>query len=307
MNREMEVYRNIAAIPSGTAKRDKFIDGCLVLEGGGWRGLYTTGVIDAFMEAGIAFRTTIGVSAGALNGIGYNAGQIGWTARIDLTFRNDPRYVGRGALIHEHGFMGLHYLFRDILKEYPMDKKRFLNDEMELVVQATNLETGKPEYFAKKTYPNIIGATIASASVPYVSRPIRLDGRPYLDGGCSDKIPYPWAVRQGFDKIVVVRTRNREYRRECKPLSPLAKIEYRKYPEFLKSLDFVEERYNEMCDRLESEEVVGKIFVIAPSGPVTVGRFEKDLDKLGDLYFQGYRDGRENVPAMLAYLKKNVS
>lgn len=300
--REIEVYRHLDAVPKGLAKREQIREGCLVLEGGGWRGLYTAGVLDALMEQGIAVRNTVGVSAGALFGLGYAAGQIGWGARIDLTYRNDPMYVGRGALLHEHSIMGFHYLFREIVKTLPMDTKRFRDKNMELTVEATSLETGKPIYFSKNSYSNIIGATIASASVPYVSRPIMLDGSPYLDGACSIKIPYQWAKEQGFEKIIVVRTRSRAYRQETKPLPAIAHALYHKYPDFMQSLDFAEEKYNEVCDSIQADEDAGRTYVIAPSRPVEVGKFEKDLDKLGSFYFMGYHETLAQIPAIRQYL-----
>jgi predicted patatin/cPLA2 family phospholipase len=211
--------------------------------------------------------------------------QIGLNAHIDLTFRNDPNFVGRGAILHEHGIMGLRYMFNELMKTYPIDKRRFTDKRRELAVVATSLETGKPVYFLKNSYHNIIGATVASASVPYVSKPVMLDGEPFLDGGCTEKIPYEWAKMMGFEKIVVIRTRQREYRRETKPLSPIAKALYHSYPKFLTGLDYAEERYNEVCDELDRDEAAGKVFVIAPDGPVDVSKFEKDLDKLGDLYY----------------------
>lgn len=301
--KKYEVYKNLDQIPSGSAVRDKITDGCLVLEGGGWRGLYTAGALDALMEKGIAIQTTVGVSAGALFGLGYTSGQIGWGARVDLTYRNDPRYVGRGSFLHERSIMGFHYLFREIIKTCPMDKKRFHDRSMDLVVEATSLTTGKPVYFSKNSYHNIIGATVASASVPYLSRPIILDGKPYLDGACSEKIPYAWAKNRGFQKIIVIRTRDRDYRQEEKPLPAAAKVLYHDYPDFMTSLDHTEERYNETCRRIQQDEDAGSTFVIAPSETVDVGRFEKDLDKLGDFYFRGYHETLALIPQITAYLE----
>lgn len=49
----------------------------LVLEGGGFRGIYTTGVLDYLMEQGLYLPNVYGVSAGALNALGYAAKQPG--------------------------------------------------------------------------------------------------------------------------------------------------------------------------------------------------------------------------------------
>ena len=254
----MKIYDRINEIPSGTAG-DSIQPGCLVLEGGGWRGLYTIGALDALMEEDINFQTVVGVSAGALSGVGYLSGQIGWAGRIDLTYRNDPKYVGIGAIYREHGVMGLHYLFSDLIRKHPIDMERFNRPERELVAVATNLETGEPEYF-RKTECDIFEAVIASASVPYVSTPIIIDRKPYLDGGCSVKIAYQWAKAQQFEKIAVICTRERGYRREEKDLPKVAKYKYRKYPNFVNSLEYKEECYNRTLKEMEQDEHMGSIF-----------------------------------------------
>lgn len=297
----MEIYRRLDSLPWGRAS-ETITPGCLVIEGGGWRGLYAAGVLDALMVSDINLQTAAGVSAGALCGMGYVCGQIGWAARFDLGFRNDPDYVGRGALRREHAIMGFRYLFNDLMRIYPMDKKRFLDRKQELVAEATNLRTGKPVCFRKNEYHNIIGAIMASASVLYVSRPIMLDGDPYLDGACSEKIMYDWAKDQGFEKIVVVRTRDRAFRQESKPLSAYARVLYHRYPAFMESLDHAEERYNEICDSIQADEDAGRTFVIAPADPVDVKKFDDDLDKLGDLYFRGYNEGMALAPAVKEYV-----
>ena len=116
-----KIYRHIADLPSGTAS-DTLTEGCLVLEGGGWKGLYTVGVLDCMMKNDINFSSVVGVSAGALSAIGYVSGQIGWGARIDLTYRHDKNYCGIGAFKRDKGITGFSYLFDDILKELPLDE-----------------------------------------------------------------------------------------------------------------------------------------------------------------------------------------
>ena len=191
----MKIYRDLDKLPEGRAD-ESITEGCLVLEGGAWRGLYTLGVLDALMEENINFRKTVGISAGALSGIGYVSGQIGWSARIDLSYRHDPNYCGVKALGSDHGITGFSYLFHDILKEHPLDKKRLKTTQRRLAVGATNMLTGQIEYF-EKVNCNFFRAVRASATVPYISRPVVIGGIPYLDGGCSVNIPYDWAKQQG--------------------------------------------------------------------------------------------------------------
>jgi len=298
----MKTYREVDSLPTGRAD-GSITEGCLVLEGGAWRGLYTIGVLDELMANGINLRTTVGISAGALSALGYLAGQIGWAVRVDLLYRHDPAYCGRKAFRKDHGITGFTYLYKDITKALPLDKKRLMDPSRRMIVAATNMETGELDYFEKGSC-NLSLAVRASATVPYISRPVMIDGVPYLDGGCADKIPYRWAQANKFDKIVVVKTREWAYRRKEKKPGRYAKTLYRKYPEFLHTLAQTNRKFNEMADEMENDFREGNIFVIAPSQKVEVSRFEGDLDKLADLYWLGHKDVKEQLPQLLDYLSK---
>ena len=141
----------------------------------------------------------------------------------------------------------------------------------------------------------------ASATVPYVSRPVSIGGVPYLDGGCAEKIPMRWAARSGEEKTVVVLTREASYRR--KPGAPaLARRMYRKYPAFVRSLEAANENFNRTADELERAAAAGEVFLIAPSETVTVKRFDGDMEKLGALYWLGYRDAGARMDDLRRYL-----
>ncbi|MCR4604466.1 MAG: patatin family protein [Eubacterium sp.] len=298
----MRKYKHINALPIGRAS-DNITEGCLVLEGGAWRGLYTVGVLDAMMENDINLRTTVGISAGGLSGVGYVSGQIGWGARIDLTYRHDGNYCGLRSFFGEKSITGFNYLYKTIIKEVPLDKKRFADPDRRFLVGATNMFTGETDYFEKGKC-NMSRAVQASATVPYLSRPVVIDGIPYLDGGCSTKIPYTWAVENDQKKIVVVKTREREYRRK-KNNPTLAKRIYKDYPAFIDAISHTNEKFNTMMDELDKREAEGDVFIIAPSSPVDVSRFEGNMDKLGDLYWLGYYDMQDCVEDLKEYLEQD--
>ncbi len=295
-----KIYKNIDKLPSGRAS-EKLTDGCLILEGGGWKGLYTVGVLDCLMKYDINFTSVAGVSAGALSAIGYVSGQIGWGVRIDLTYRHDKNYCGIGAFKRDKGITGFSYLFNDILKELPLDIARLMNPMRRLAVTATNMLTGKPEYFEKGKC-DLFRAVQASATVPFVSKPVIINGIPYLDGGCSEKIPMQWAKISGEKKVMVVRTRELRYRRKS-GASMLTKPMYQKYPKFIESFSTVNERFNLTVDKLSSAAHKGKLFLIAPSKKVDVTRFDGDMDKLGALYWLGYNDMETRIDELREYLK----
>ena len=159
-----KIYSHIDKIPSGSASR-KVTEGCLVLEGGAFRGLYSQGFMDAMMKADINMQCTIGVSAGAMAGMNYVAGQIGRSARVNLRYRHDSRYVGIQAVRHNKGLIGFDFVFDGLKESDPFDGKRFFEPERRFVAVATNCLTGEAEYFEKGHCTNIFHAIRASASM----------------------------------------------------------------------------------------------------------------------------------------------
>lgn len=299
-----KVFSGVQDLPTGYSS-DSITNGCLVLEGGAFRGIYSEGVLDALMEAGINMQTTIGVSAGAMNGMNYVAGQIGRSARFNLTYRHDDRYVGWQAYRNNKGLIGFDFAFQnDHSVIAPFDLQRFSDPRRRFIAVATNVKTGKPEYFDRDTCGNILQAVRASATMPYVSKPVLVDDYPCLDGGCSDKIPFHWALKHGFEKIVVVRTRDESFRRKLnlKRDHLMAHMFYHKHNPFMQVLAKSNARYNKLCDEMDRLKQKNRIFVIAPMKPVDVSRIEGDMEKLGALYYQGYHEAQKLIPALKAYL-----
>lgn len=285
-------------------------EGCIVLEGGAFRGLYGEGVLDALMQENINLRCTIGVSAGAMNGLNYVSGQMERSIRMNLKYRHDKRYVGRKALQNSEGLIGFAFAFPQADQEYPFDKKRFFQFDRRFIAVATNCETAEPVYFEKDHCRDIFQAVQASAAMPFISKMVWLEGYPYLDGGCSDKIPFAWALREGYKNIIVVRTRPLSYRKKTDSITrklPLEKTIYRPYPKFIKALKEMDANDNRQCEALELLQEQKRIYVIAPSQPVTVGRLVPDLEKLGSLYWMGDYDTRRQMQDIRRYLKENGS
>jgi len=296
-------YSGIDDLPTGRASSD-ITEGCLVIEGGAFRGLYNQGVLDALMLNGINMRTVIGVSAGALAGISYVSGQIGRSARANLTYRHDSRFVGVQALINSHSILDLDFLLKTYEKIEPLDMERLTDPSRRLVAVATSVADGRPRYYDRESCSDLLTAVKASASMPYIAPMVDVDGTLCLDGGCSCNIPYQWALDQGFDKIVIIKTRAIGFRKEEKqsniPFNP-HKF-YKNYAEFADVLANNSIAYNQQLEAVESLERQGKAFLIAPSVPPEVGRIERSMEKLGELYWLGYNDTLEQLPKLKSYL-----
>lgn len=282
---------------------DTIVPGCIVLEGGSFRGCYTSGVLDVLMENGINLQTTIGTSAGALNGYNYVAGEIGRAAKINLGYRHDRRYMGARTLAKNRGVVGFDFLLNEVEEEIPFNRERFEDPNRRFLVTVTNCETGQVRYCEKGITPDFQKAVQASASMPFVSDMVEVDGVPCLDGGCAVKIPYRWALDNGFEKILVVRTRPAEYRRpqETKAFTELTERIYRNYPKLVELLDNQSEQYNGACRELEQLQEQGKLLMLCPSGSISVSTMEGDMERLGALYLLGRADAKLMLPTIRAY------
>lgn len=278
----------------------------LLLQGGSLRGLYTSGVLDVWMERGLYFPTVAGVSAGALNAVNYVSHQPGRSARINLSYRHDPRYFGPLAALRSKGVFGLDFIMRTLAERENFDRATFEASPQRLMVAATDLATGKPAYFEKGHCGDFDAAVIASASMPLVSLPVKVDGGKYLDGGCACPIPLRWAQEEGFDKIVIVCTREKGYRKPA-PSQRMVDLYDDFYSDktlFYATLLTMEYRYNTLMDELEALEDAGEIFVVRPSGPVDIGQFEGDTNKLLALVQRGRHDAENTWDALQAFLHR---
>lgn len=261
----------------------------LVLEGGGLRGVFTCGVLDCFMDHGVSFPFNIGVSAGACNGLSYMSGQRGRAKASNIDLMDKYHYIGFRYLLTQGCIMDFKLLFEDFPEKIiPYDYGAYFANPDRFVMVTTNCLTGQAEYLEEKSSSErVMDIVRASSSLPFVSPITYVDGIPMLDGGIADSIPVLYASGQGYQRQVVILTRNRGYRKKDSTM-PLSKVFYRKYPLLQKALSERNAVYNRTMDLIEKMEDEGRIIVIRPERPVEVGRMEKDTDKLRALYQEGY-------------------
>lgn len=266
----------------------------LVLEGGGMRGLYTNGALDCMMDNGWYADYVIGVSAGACSAVSYISGQRGRSYRINTGYLNDKRYVGLDSFIKTKSMFGMDFIFDEIPNRLdPFDYEAFLASPIEFVTGVTDIETGLPVYFDKSAItPGDNTLLRASSSIPGFSPIVPFRGGRYLDGGTSDPIPVRRALADGCDHVVIVLTRDRSYQKAPEHFRALYHRMFREYPEMARALDRRHEIYNETLDFVRRLERDGTAIVIAPSRPVEITRFEKDLRRLEDLYKSGMLDAQ---------------
>ena len=280
-------------------------EGALVLEGGSLRCLFTAGVLDVLTEEGIELSYVNGVSAGTMTGMNYITGQKGRILRINEEYLHDKRYMGINNLLKNRQVFNFGFVFGELSEKLvPFDYDRFYGSPQKFEVVATRCKTGKPEFFEKGQCSEMIQAIQASSSMPLLSSMVTVNHKKYLDGGISLPIAYQRAIDLGYEKIVLILTRNHGYRK--KSLSSMTLRAYDRYfaplPELRASLYEVPERYNRMQEEIEQLEKEGRIFVIRPKEPVRVSRLERDLGKLKELHQEGVETARERLSELRRYL-----
>ncbi len=262
---------------------------CVVLEGGGLRGAFTSGVMEYLLERDLNFDRVVGVSAGACVGASYLSKQKGRNRKVNVEYPSDKRFMGLRHLLTTGSYFNMEFVFNELPSRLvPFDEPAFYRNSAQFDVIATSLTTGKSVVFSKSEIAEIglNKALVASSSIPLLSRAVKIREDLYFDGGVSDSIPVNYALSQ-HERAVVVLTRPRGYRKGKSPNKLLLKIAFRKHPEFQKALIRRNDEYNEtldLCDRMEQE---GRLFIIAPSPEFSIGRTERNYKKRMNLYMHG--------------------
>lgn len=271
----------------------------LVLEGGGMRGIYTAGVLDVFLEHGITFDGVIGVSAGAIHGCTYVSGQAGRNIRYYKNYCKDKRFMSLHNMLRTGDLVDEEFCYHELPEILdPYDYQAFKRSPIHFYVTCSNVETGKAEHFRITDLRTQVDLLRASASLPYVSKIVEYDGKKLLDGGCTDSIPVHAFLKMGYKMNVVVLTRPREYVKEPEHIG-LSRLWYGKYPKFAAAIERRHKTYNNTRKLIRRLEEDGKVFVICPEEPLSIGRSCHDPDLLQ----QGYDIGRQDALRRLGNLE----
>ena len=277
----------------------------LVVEGGGMRGVYSSGVLDFFIEKDLFFENNYGVSAGACHLCSFLAKQYKRAFRVNVDYLNDKRYCSVHSLLKTGNLFGAEMLYDIIPNELDLfDYDTYNKNESNFYVVITDINTGKPEYVKIGDLKKDIIYVRASSSLPLLAQNVKINDKEYLDGGISDSIPIKKSIADGNKKNVVILTRDSTYRKGKNSLMPIIKLKYKKYPNFVKSMADRYIVYNEILDFIKELEDNGDVFVIRPKKPVNIGRTEKNREKLEALYNDGYNDAKDCYEELLKYLGK---
>lgn len=279
----------------------------LVLEGGGHRGIYTAGVLDVFIENKIVVDGVIGVSAGAIHGASFVAGQVGRSVRYTEKYCNNRDYMSWGSLFRTGDLFNEDFCYRLLPEQLdPFDNIGFEKATIPYYTVSTDVHTGEPVYHQCK---NLRGENIkwiqASASMPLVARIVNVEGQQLMDGGIADSIPIKKFQELGFDKNIVVLTQEEGYVKKPNKMMPLISMKYKEYPQFIETLKNRHVVYNESTEYLKQLEIADKALVIRPSQKPMAGRLEKDPAKIRLTYELGRRDALNALHNIRVFLNSD--
>lgn len=277
-------------------------DTSLIVEGGTFRAIYSAGVLDALLEEGIVMPYVAAISAGAISSVSYMSKQIGRTQRIFMTYRNDPRYMGWRNILKEKSYIGLDFAYNILPNELELfDWDTYFNYPGEVEFGVTNAYTGQIEYmdaFQMDPHCQLLRATCA---IPFMFPEIKIDDVPYFDGGLSNSIPVQRAIDKGYDKHVLILTREDGYVKSTSRQTKLVtKLYEKKYPQLAKSMLARSVMYNEQLRQCKKLEASGAAFIFKPD--YALSSFESKEVNMQANYDMGYRHARERMAELTAFL-----
>ncbi len=264
----------------------------LVVEGGGLRGIYGSGVLDCFLDACLEFDYCVASSAGAANVASFLAKQKMRNHRFYTVYVKDKRYMSFGNWLKTGSFFGLEFIYDTLTNEIdPIDYDTMLSTKSIYQVTATNALTGRAEYLDLSYFQkNNCRALMASCAMPVLCKPIAMQGKLYYDGGLADPIPVKRALEDGCRQLVVVLSQPRGTQKKPEPYPWLYSRMLRKYPQVIAVMRKRHEIYNETLALIENLEREGRAVVIAPSSHIDLGFASKKEQELQQLYDLGVFD-----------------
>ena len=274
----------------------------IVLEGGGMRGMYTCGILDVLMENHIYLDGMVGVSAGIAFGCNFKSGQAGRALRYNVRFARDRRYSGMWSLLKTGNYYNAWFAYHMVPKHYDIfDYNAFEDSPMECYAVCFDVNTGEGVYHRlDRVNDDFFEWIRASASMPVVAQPVEVGGYHLLDGGLADSIPLEFMMNKGYERNVVILTREDGYRKTAEHGLWLMKPLLRKYPKVIEALQHRPALYNKQLQLVKEQERKGTAFVFRPLKPLDVSRTTHDAKEMNRVYQQG----REEALQRLGELKK---
>ena len=276
----------------------------IVLEGGGMRGMYTCGILDVLMENRIYLDGMVGVSAGIAFGCNYKSRQIGRALRYNVRFAHDKRYSGLMSLLKTGNYYNAYFAYKLVPTHYDVfDYNVFEDSPMECYAVCFDVKSGEGVYHRLDHVNDDFFEWIrASASMPVVAQPVEVGGRLLLDGGLADSIPLEFMMSKGYQRNVVILTREEGFRKTAEHGMWLMKPMLRKWPKVIEALRHRPAHYNQQLQVVREQERMGNAFVFRPLKPLNVSRTTHDPKEMNRVYQQGREEALQRLDELKKFL-----
>lgn len=279
----------------------------MVLEGGGMRGMYTSGILDVLMENHIYLDGMVGVSAGIAFGCNYKSRQPGRALRYNVRFAKDKRYSGFMSLLKTGNYYNAWFAYHLVPTHYDVfDYNAFEDNPMECYAVCFDVNSGQTVY---QRLDHVDYDTLewirASASMPVVAKPVEVGGKLLLDGGLGDSIPLKFMMDKGYERNVVILTREEGYRKTSEHGLWLMRPLLRKYPKVIEALEHRPALYNMQLQTVREQERKGNAFVFRPLKSLDVSRTTHKAQEMNRVYQLGREDGLARLEDLKKFLAKD--
>ena len=276
----------------------------MVLEGGGMRGMFTSGVLDSFMDNNLYINNIYAVSAGCYNALSYISRQRGRTFEINSLYLKDKRYINFLRFFSRKGVINADFIFNNVFKELnPFDYGAFKENVGEFYSVSTNCVTGEANYARITDVEKDVGYIKASAALPLFAELVNVNDCVLTDGGVSDSVPVKKALEDGYSKIIIILTRPKGFVLRDNKLMKYYRVKYKKYPNLINKMKMRKYIYNQTLEYIEKLEKEGKVVVVRPEKDLNIGNLERNADKINQIYKMGYNDGLNYISKIKEYIK----
>ncbi len=252
------------------------------------RGVFSTGILDGFLEAQFnPFDFYIGVSSGASNLAAYLAGMIGRNYKIYSNYSLRPEFISFVRFLRGGHLMDLDWLWEITIREIRLDLPAIYRREKLLIVVMTDVQTGEALYKITNT-GDLEHSLKASSAMPLFYREYpRVDGQSVTDGGVADAIPVGKAIRLGACRIMVIRSRQRNYFKRYSVVDFILHWCVRHYPLLQEAMVKRIPRYNESVELIRKPPDGVSIVEVCPPENFRVSRLSQDRLILREGYEMG--------------------
>ncbi len=270
----------------------------LIIQGGGFRTGFSTGVLDAFLMTGYTdFDFLIGNSGGAIALSYFLSQQYKKCFEAMCLLAEDKNFISYNRMMSDTGMMNVDYFHEVARHKIPFEMESALENALNkrIAFVLTDMETGQAEYHQPSAH-TWIDAVIASCTLPFVTKGRHdLLGKEYMDGGWSDALPVEWAYEQGARDVLIIRTLPPNLKLTQSWSDYFGALVYRANDGLRECFENNHLVYNRSIDFINQPPADLKIEQIAPETPLKAGTYSNSVSAVTEDYRRGLEYGLDYI------------